>query len=157
MVISAVPALVYLACAQESHTKICFEEYQLSPGQIGLSPTLHGSSDDTATSTRSAHYKAWPCKDRRVSGLKAVTVPHQIGSDQSLSLGSYPCYCLQLAALFISPTLSRWIRLYILLLYASRHITTIHALHTTLPSSSMITGGLLVKTKTTTLNTVTHA
>lgn len=48
---------------QQSHTKICFEEYQLSTSQIGLSPTLHSSSDNTATLTCSVHYKTWPCKD----------------------------------------------------------------------------------------------
>jgi len=69
MAISAVPAWILL----ESHTYICFEEYQLSRSQIGLSPTILSSLDNTATLIHSVYLLTWPRIDHCVSGLMIVT------------------------------------------------------------------------------------
>jgi len=70
----------------EGRTYIRFEEYQLS-GQIGLSPTILNSSDNTATLTRSTYLLVWSRIDHHVSGLIIVTLPALDITSQSLSLG----------------------------------------------------------------------
>jgi hypothetical protein len=71
----------------EGRTYIRFEEYQLSRGQIGLSPTILNSSDNTATLTRSTYLLVWSRIDHHVSGLIIVTLPALDITSQSLSLG----------------------------------------------------------------------
>ena len=70
MAISAVPALI----CSKGRTYIRFEEYQLYHSQIGLSPTILSSSDNTATLTRSTYLLVWPRIDHCVSGLIIITM-----------------------------------------------------------------------------------
>ena len=70
MAISAVPALI----CSKGRTYIRFEEYQLYRSQIGLSPTILSSLDNTATLTHSTYLLVWPRIDHRVSGLIIVTM-----------------------------------------------------------------------------------
>ena len=72
MAISAVPALI----CSKGRTYIRFEEYQLYHSQIGLSPTILSSLDNTATLTHSAYLLAWPRIDHHVSGLIILTISH---------------------------------------------------------------------------------
>ena len=51
-------------------------EYQLYRSQIGLSPTILSSLDNTATLNHSAYLLAWPRIDHHVSGLIILTISH---------------------------------------------------------------------------------
>jgi len=62
-------------------------EYQRYRGQIGLSPTILNSLDNTATLTHSTYLLVWSRIDHHVSGLIIVTISRSSNTSQSLSLG----------------------------------------------------------------------